>query len=99
LRAYEESEIATAAANNDLPPRATPIPSIELARKGELQPPETKVREFKLFVDGRRRVSEQGYVKATRRHDGRWDAWFSGGSHNGGETVICDLVDYVDVVT
>jgi hypothetical protein len=54
LRAYAESELKSAAANQDLPPGAAPIHSIESKRKGELRSLKTTVREFAAFVDGRR---------------------------------------------
>ena len=41
LRDYAGSELKTIAANKELPPGASPIPSIEFERKGALQAPKT----------------------------------------------------------
>ena len=100
MRAYSASETKTAAANSDLPPGAHPIPSIEAERRGELQPPKTKVREFKGFVEGRRFVGEQGHIEAVQRKDGTtWDVYLPAGSAGGGDYRVCELVAYVEVVT
>jgi hypothetical protein len=97
MRAYAESELRTNAVNSALPPGASPIPSIEAARRGELAPPKTTVKKYKMFVAGQWQVGEEGHVKATPRSDGRYDVWLPGGSSNGGEVVVCDCVDYVDL--
>lgn len=99
MRAYAESETKTAAANCDLPPGAHPIPSIEAERRGELQPPKTKVREFRAFVDGPRFIAEQGHVQAAERKDGKWDVFLPGGSTGAGDYFVCTLVDYVETLT
>jgi hypothetical protein len=99
LREYAESELKTAAANSDLPPGALPIPSIEVERKGKLQPPKVTTRHFKAFVHAMRRVAEQGYVEAAPEKDGRWRVFIPGGSTSGGYYLTCALVDFVEVVT
>jgi hypothetical protein len=99
MREYLQSEMKTAAVNNDLPPGQVRIPSIEFERKGELQPPKVQTRHFKAFVYERRRIGEQGYVQAAPRSDGQWDVYIPGSSHSGGNYYVCTLDDFVDVVT
>jgi hypothetical protein len=99
LRVYDESEMLTAAVNQDLPPGAAPIPSIEVERKGKVQPSKVTTRHFKAFVHNRRRVAEQGYVQAAEEKDGRWSVFIPGGSTSGGDYLTCDLVDFVEVTT
>jgi hypothetical protein len=99
LRNYAGSELKTIAANKELPPGASPIPSIEFERKGALQVPKTTTREFRAFVEGRRIVAEQGHVQASPRADGKWNVFLPGGSTSGGQVIACDLVDHVDVRT
>jgi hypothetical protein len=99
MREYAESEMMTAAANQDLPPGAPPIRSIEAERKGDLQPQKTTVREFRAFVHGPRFVAEQGHVEAAERKDGKWDVFLQGGSTGAGDYFVCALVDYVETLT
>jgi hypothetical protein len=99
MRVYAESESKNAAANQDLPPGAAPIPSIESERRGELRSPKTTVREFKAFVDGRRFIGEQGHVQAAERKDGKWDAWQPAGSTGAGCYCVASLEDYIEAVT
>jgi hypothetical protein len=97
VREYAQSEIKTAAANDDLPLGAAAIPSIEFERKGKLQPPKTEVGPFKAFVHGMRRIAEQGHVEAAQRSDGQWEIFLPGDSTSGGDYLTCDLVDFVEV--
>jgi hypothetical protein len=99
LREYAESELKTASANSDLPAGAVPIRSIEAERRGQLRSPETKAREFKAFVDGRRFIGEQGHVQAAERKDGKWDVYLPAGSTGAGDYFVCELVAYVEVET
>jgi hypothetical protein len=98
MRAYGESEMKSAAANQDLPCGAAPIPSIESERKGALRSPKTTVRKFKAYVAGMRRIAEQGSVEAAPEKDGRWGVFIPGGSTSGGHYLTCDLVDFVEVL-
>jgi hypothetical protein len=95
---YAEREMKTVAVNQNLPTGSAPINSIESERRGELQAPETKVREFKGFVDGRRFVGEQGHIQAVPRKDGKFDVWHPAGSTGAGDYRVCELVAYVEVV-
>jgi hypothetical protein len=99
MREYAESEMKSAAANQDLPPGAAPIPSIEVARKGELRRPKLTVREFAAFIDGRRFVAEQHHVQAAERADGKWDVFLPGGTTGGGDYFVCSISNYVEIVS
>jgi hypothetical protein len=98
LEAYAESEAMTAAVNRDLPPGASPIPSIESERRGNPLQPKITERRFKGFVRGRDFVAEVGTVEAAPASGNTWTLFFPSASIQGGETVGgCVLEDFVDV--
>ena len=97
MHTYATSEMRTAAANLNLPPCALPIPSIEAERMGKQKAPKTNVRHFRAFVHAMRRIAEEGCVKAEMEKDGRWGVFIPGGSTGGGQQIVCDLVDFVEV--
>jgi hypothetical protein len=99
MRAYAASESKSAAANQDLPPGAAPIHSIESKRKGELRSPKLTVREFAAFVDGRRFIAEQGHAQAAERKDGKWDVFLPGGGTGAGDYFVCAISNFVEVTT
>jgi hypothetical protein len=99
LREYAESEMKSAAANQDLPPGALPITSIEAERRGERRSPKTTVREFEAFVDGRRFIAERGHAQAAERKDGKWEVFLPVGSTGAGDYFVCAISNFVEVTT
>ena len=99
MRAYAASESKSAAANQDLPPGAAPIHSIESKRKGELRSPKLTVREFEAFVDGRRFIAERGHAQAAERKDGKWDVFLPGGGTGAGDYFVCAISNFVEVTS
>jgi hypothetical protein len=98
LRAYSESEAATAAVNRDLPAGALPIPTIESERQGAALPAKIVERHFKAFVRGRDFVSEVGKVDAAPASGNTWNVFLPSNSIQGGTSVGgCTIVDFVDV--
>ena len=99
LQIYLESEAATAAANKDLPPGATRIPTIEAERMGALPSPRVTVRKYQVFLNGREPVAEVGKVEA-HNMNGVWAVYLPSRSVQG-DVVIpnCVVVDYVEVTT
>ena len=99
MRAYAASESKSAAANQDLPPGAAPIHSIESKRKGELRSPKLTEREFEAFVDGRRFIAERGHAQAAERKDGKWDVFLPGGGTGAGDYFVCAISNFVEVTS
>jgi hypothetical protein len=98
LAAYSESEAATAAANRDLPPGASKIPTIESERMGDLPPAKTTEKRFQAFVRGRDFVAVVGSVDAAPASSNTWTVFIPSASMQGGTSVGgCEIVDFVDV--
>jgi hypothetical protein len=98
LKIYRDSEAATAAVNRDLPPGASPIPSIEQERMGAAPPPKVTERPFRAFTSGGRFVAEHGSVEASPAAGNTWTLFFASNSLQGGETLGgCLLEEWIDL--
>jgi hypothetical protein len=99
MREYAESELKTAAANRDLPPGASPIPSIEAERVGGIPPAKITERRFQAFMHGRDFVGEVGRYEA-HNVNGSWAVYLPSRSVQGDVVVPhCTISDYVEVTT
>jgi hypothetical protein len=100
MRAYAESEAATAAANRNLPLDASPIASIEDERRGNVSAPKTTVRQYRRFVHQGNPIYEVGKVEAYPAPNGLWTIYRRSNAIQGDETIgPCTIADFVEIRT
>jgi hypothetical protein len=97
---YAQVEQAIGAANRRLPPGFDPIPSVEVARQGNIPAPKVTERRYQVFVYGREVVDEVGKCEAYPSGNGLWTVYRRSAAIQGDFTVgPCVIAEFVEITT